>query len=175
MPPAPSRPASGVVFARLTEVAPQTLLAHMADPRTAAHLPLAPPAWDLAGIEALVAAKEACWARDGLGHWAIRVDGAYVGWGGFQKEGEEWDFGLVLTPQAFGLGQRIAAEALAFARADPRIPFVTFLLPLSRRRLGALSRLGARPLGVVEHEGVAFRKFRLETPAGSVPVRRAPA
>ena len=59
--------------------------------------------------------------------------------------------------------RRIAARALETARADPRIPFVTFLLPLSRRRLGALARLGARPLGVVEHAGVPFRKFRLET------------
>ena len=54
----------------------------------------------------LVAAKEACWRRDGLGHWAILANGAYAGWGGFQKEGEDWDFGLVLSPGFFGLGQR---------------------------------------------------------------------
>ncbi|SFI07388.1 GNAT family N-acetyltransferase [Albimonas pacifica] len=158
-----------IAFRRLPEVAPAAILAQMSDPRVAAHLPLAPAAWDLAAVEALVAAKEACWARDGLGHWAILADGVYVGWGGFQKEGAEWDFGLVLTPEAFGLGLRIAARALVAARADPRIPFVTFLLPLSRRRLGALARLGARPLGVVDHAGVPFRKFRLETPAEGPP------
>ena len=152
-----------IAFRRLTEIPPAAILAQMSDPRVGAHLPLAPAAWDLAAVEALVAAKEATWDRDGLGHWAILADGAYVGWGGFQREGEEWDFGLVLVPVAFGLGLRIAARALETARADPRIPFVTFLLPLSRRRLGALARLGARPLGVVEHAGVPFRKFRLET------------
>lgn len=161
----PSVPPPGLAFRRLTEVPPETLLAQMSDPRVAAHLPLAPPAWDLAAVEALTAAKEACWARDGLGHWAIFQDGVFVGWGGFQKEGDEWDFGLVLTAEAFGQGLRIAAAALAVARADPRIPYVTFLLPLSRLRLGALARMGARPLGVVEHAGVAFRKFRLDTPA----------
>lgn len=164
----PARPAaSSIAFLRLTEVPPAAILAQMADPRVRAHMPLASASWDLAAVEALVAAKEACWRRDGLSHWAILANGAYVGWGGFQKEGEDWDFGLVLTPEAFGLGLRIAARALAFARADPRIPRVTFLLPLSRRRLGALARLGAHPLGVVEHEGAAFRKFRLETPSGT--------
>ena len=54
-----------------------------------------------------VTKKEEYWVRDGLGHWAFLVDGTYVGWGGFQKDGDEWDFGLVLRPGSFGLGRRI--------------------------------------------------------------------
>ncbi|MEM8704541.1 MAG: hypothetical protein AAGF82_22225, partial [Pseudomonadota bacterium] len=83
--------------------------------------------------------------------------------GGFQKEGEEWDFGLVLRPDAFGLGVRISRQALDIALADPRIPFVTFLLPPSRKNLGALKRLGAVCIGEIEYDGAAFLKFRLET------------
>ncbi|WP_424929655.1 hypothetical protein [Amaricoccus tamworthensis] len=138
----------------------------MSDPVVAEHMPLSTRRWDAAATAAFVAAKEATWARDGLGHWAILVDGRYVGWGGFQKEGDEWDFGLVLKPDAFGLGLRIARRALDLARADPRIPFVTFLLPPSRRNLGALRRMGAEFVGEVDYAGAVFRKYRLETASG---------
>ena len=98
-----------------------------------------------------------------MGHWAVLHEGTYVGWGGFQKEGDEWDFGLVLTPSAFGLGRRIAKKAIDFAIADERIPFVTFLLPPSRKNLGALKKMGAGHVGEVDYDGETFLKFRMET------------
>lgn len=150
-------------FARLSDIPLNLLVAHMSDPRVAEHIPLFTEPWDGGATARFVAAKEACWRRDGLGHWAILADGRYVGWGGFQKEGEEWDFGLVLRPDAFGLGTAITRQALAFARADDRIPCVTFLLPPSRRNLGALARLGGVFVGEIVHEGAIFRKYRLDT------------
>ena len=156
--------ARDIAFVRLSDIAPSAIAAHMSDPRVAEHMPLLTGVWDAEAAVAFVAGKEACWARDGLGHWAFLADGRYVGWGGFQKEGEDWDFGLVLRPDAFGLGLRIAKKALAFAVADPRIPSVTFLLPPSRPHLGALGRLGARQVGQVVYDGATFLKFRLETP-----------
>ena len=48
----------------------------------------------MAAVTEFVAAKEECWDRDGLGHWAILSNNRYIGWGGFQKEGDEWNFGL---------------------------------------------------------------------------------
>jgi len=135
----------------------------MSDPRVAEHMPLLTFKWDRQKLAEFVSAKEARWRHDGLGHWAILCDGDYVGWGGFQKEGNEWDFGLVLKPDSFGLGVRIARKAIEFARADDRIPFVTFLLPPSRKNLRGLARLGARFLGEVEHEGARFLKYRLDT------------
>lgn len=158
----PTRTVSEIAFARLSGVELSQIAAHMSDPRTVEHMPLATGRWDRAQCAAFVAAKEACWQRDGLGHWAILADGAYVGWGGFQKEGEEWDFGLVLTPGNFGLGLRITRKALAFARADPRIPYVTFLLPPSRRHLGGLQRMGAYQTGELDYDGRRFLKFRLD-------------
>lgn len=155
---------SAIRFARLPEVSTADLVAHMSDPRLRAHMPLLTGAWGEAEAGGFVAAKEASWARDGLGHWAFFADGRYVGWGGFQKEGAEWDFGLVLRPQDFGLGARITRQALALAQADPRIAFVTFLLPLSRRNLGALARLGARAQGSIDYGGARFLKYCLETP-----------
>lgn len=152
-----------IAFVRLTEVAPEEIAAHMSDPRMVAHMPLLTGSWDREFAKAFVETKEACWRRDGLGHWAILIDGAYAGWGGFQMEGEDWDFGLVLKPRMFGLGPRIGRKALDFARADARIPEVTFLLPPSRKHLGALARLGAEFVGEVSHAGARFLKFRLET------------
>ncbi|MEX0349988.1 MAG: GNAT family N-acetyltransferase [Paracoccaceae bacterium] len=152
-----------ITFTRLPEIAPDEIISHMSDPRVAEHMPLLTFQWDQAAVASFVADKEACWHRDGLGHWAILSDGAYVGWGGFQKEGEEWDFGLVLKPDRFGLGTRIARKAIAFATADERIPYVTFLLPPSRRNRGALARLGAKQVGETTYEGADFLKYRLET------------
>ena len=157
----------GIAFVRLSEIEPTEIAAHMADPRVAEHMPLLRSEWDTAAAAEFVAQKEACWARDGLGHWAILSNGEYVGWGGFQKEGDEWDFGLVLRPDAFGLGSRISRKAIEFAIADERIPFVTFLLPPSRKNLGALERLGARRVGEIDYDGARFLKFRLETDSSS--------
>jgi hypothetical protein len=152
-----------ITFARLSEIEPKEIIGHMSDPRVAEHMPLLTFAWDHAAVAKFVAAKEECWRRDGLGHWAILCDGSYVGWGGFQKEGDEWDFGLVLKPDSFGLGTRISKKAIEFAVADERIPFVTFLLPPSRKNLGALVRLGAIFVAEVDYDGANFLKFRLDT------------
>jgi RimJ/RimL family protein N-acetyltransferase len=135
----------------------------MSDPRVAEHMPLLDFAWDESKTREFIEAKEECWRRDGLGHWAFLCDGLYVGWGGFQKEGDEWDFGLVLKPDHFGLGMRLTRKALDFAKADPRIPFVTFLLPMSRRRLRGLARMGAEYIGQIDYAGARFRKFQLST------------
>lgn len=154
-----------ITFVRLPKIAPAEIAAHMSDPRVAAHMPLLTSGWDIEAAMKFVSHKEQCWERDGLGHWAILCGGRYVGWGGFQKEEGEWDFGLVLKPDAFGLGKRITRKALEFAKADARIPFVTFLLPPSRKNLGALERLGARPVGEIAYDGEKFLKYRLETEA----------
>lgn len=156
-------PKKNIAFTRLSEIAPDVILAHMSDPRVAEHMPLLTFEWDRAAVAEFVAAKEERWERDDLGHWAILCNGEYVGWGGFQKEGDEWDFGLVLKPDEFGLGIRILRMAIEFAMADKCITFMTFLLPPSRKNLGALARIGARFVDEIDHEGVRFRKYRLDT------------
>lgn len=152
-----------ITFSRLVDVPAFEIARHMSDPRVGEHMPLLKGAWDTKMAAKFVKMKEEFWARDGLGHWAFLVEDKYVGWGGFQKEDNEWDFGLVLRPDAFGLGRRISKKAIDFAIADDRIPFVTFLLPPSRRNLGALRRLGAEHVGDVAYDGEKFLKFRLDT------------
>jgi len=157
------RPNREITFGRLTDVSPDQIAAHMSDPKVAEHMPLLTFEWDRKAVEDFVAAKEACWRRDGLGHWAILCDGDYVGWGGFQREGDEWDYGLVLKPDAFGLGTRISKKAHQIALDDDRIPFITFLLPPSRKNVGALLRKGAELVDEVTYDGALFRKYRLNT------------
>lgn len=135
----------------------------MSDPLVAEHMPLLKSEWDLSAAKKFVEQKEECWARDGLGHWAILSNGRYIGWGGFQREKDEWDFGLVLKPDAFGLGGRVTRKALDFAVSDARIPFVTFLFPPSRKNLGALTRLGAEFVGEIHYDDERFLKYRLQT------------
>ena len=150
-------------FVRFPEVSADEIIAHMSDPRVARHMPLLNSGWDRSRVTEFVLAKEECWRRDGLGHWGILCDGTYAGWGGFQKEDGEWDFGLVLEPNHFGLGMRVTRKAVAFAKADQRIPYVTFLLALSRRHSRGLERLGAQLVGEIEYGGASFLKYRLET------------
>ncbi|MEP2531759.1 GNAT family N-acetyltransferase [Shimia sp.] len=152
-----------IAFVPLGDVDPEEILRHMADPRVAEHLPLLTGAFDRAMLAQFLEAKAACWSRDGLGHWAILNHGVYVGWGGFQREGDDWDFGLVLKPERFGLGAAITRKALKFARDHKDIDQVTFLLAPSRRSLRALDRLGATFDGRVEHGAETFLKYRLKT------------
>ncbi len=159
--PAPSN--SDISFVRLTDVSLDDITAHMADPRVAEHMPLLKGGWGRDNSVTFVSDKEGYWQRDGLGHWAILSNGTYVGWGGFQLEDGEWDFGLVLKPGLFGLGPRITRKAIEFAKADPRIGHVTFLLPPSRRHLRGLDRLGASFVGEIAYDGETFRKYRLDT------------
>lgn len=152
-----------LTFVRLSTIPLDEIVAHMSEPALAAHMPLLTGPWDKPRAADFVAMKEDRWAQDGLGHWAILADGLYVGWGGFQLEDGEWDFGLVLKPSAFGLGMPITHRALAFARADARIGSVTFLLPPTRTKLAALARMGARFEGEITLNGAQFRGYRLET------------
>jgi len=152
-----------ITSVHLSDIAPDEIIAHMSDPRIAEHMPLLTFKWDPDTAVEFITTKEEYWRHDGLGHWAILCDGIYAGWGGFQKEGDEWDFGLVLKPSYFGLGMCIAKEAIEFAKADKKIPFITFLVPPSRNHLGGLARLGARFVGEVKYADTQFRKYRLDT------------
>ena len=158
-----AKPQRKITFSRLPDISATEIIEHMSDARVAKHMPLLTFKWDHAALAKFIEAKEACWHRDGLGHWAILCDDAYAGWGGFQKKGDEWDYGLVLKPEFFGLGVRISRKAIKFAMADERIPYVTFLLPPSRKNLGALARLGARFAKEIEYDGAPFLKYRLDT------------
>ena len=153
----------GTAFIRLTEVPLDEIARHMSDPRVAEHMPLLIDKWDIQRAQEFVGKKEKYWQKDGLGHWAFLNHGRYVGWGGFQKEGDEWNFGLVLKSNSFGLGPNITYQALDFAEQQKNIPYVTFLLPPSRKNLGGLERIGAKFVEETMYENELFLKYRIDT------------
>lgn len=149
-------------FVPFREIPPRMLVRQLSDPRVSRYLPLLTHPFDDESAKALIAAKSAAWDRDGLGHWGVYEGGRFLGWGGFERDGESWDFGLVLMPEAFGKGPRLVRMALDFVRKNPRIRWVTFLLDPERRSFQSMERLGAADIGSVSHGGRAFRKFRLD-------------
>jgi RimJ/RimL family protein N-acetyltransferase len=155
-----------IALKRLGEIAPADIVAQMTDPRVLVHMPLAKEPFDDAACRRFVEAKDRQWDDNGYGPWAIVIDGQYAGWGGFQNEGEDADFGLVLKPTFWGRGAELYRTMLDIGfRPRPAGGFgfesVTILLPPSRVRLKALKRLGFHPEGTIDYLGEPSLKFRL--------------
>jgi RimJ/RimL family protein N-acetyltransferase len=144
----------------LSSIPASELVALLNDPDVHRHMPLGGDHWDEAKALDWARAKDAQWQANGFGPWAIRLDGIFAGWGGFQKEDADADLGLVLLPQHWGSGAAIFRELLRRG-ATMDLPDVTVLLPPSRRRMKGLSRLGFVPDGEVDYAGHRFLKFRL--------------
>jgi hypothetical protein len=146
---------------RFTEIVPADWLTLLNDKDVHRHMPLAgDDSWTEPMAAEWAAGKDAQWVANGYGPWALRLGGVFAGWGGFQKEGDEADFGLVLLPAFWGRGVRIFHDLMVRGRELPLDP-VSILLPPSRVRLKGLARLGFEPAGEVYYDGHRFLKFRL--------------
>jgi RimJ/RimL family protein N-acetyltransferase len=149
-----------ITFHPLSEIPAPQLLGLLSDPDVRRHMPLAGDDWDEPRALDWAKAKDAQWQENGYGPWAIRIDDAFAGWGGFQKEEDEADLGLVLLPSHWGHGATIFRELLRRG-TEMQINNITILLPPSRVRLKGLVRLGFEPAGELEYAGQRFLKFRL--------------
>jgi len=147
---------------KFTEIPAGDWLKLLTDPEVHRHMPLGGDDWTETSAAEWAAGKDAQWATNGYGPWALRVDGVFAGWGGFQKEDADADFGLVLLPQFWGHGMAIGSELLQRGW-KMGLPSVTFLLPPSRRMRG-LGRLGFQPDGEVDYDGHRFLRFRMMRP-----------
>lgn len=124
------------------------------------HMPLADGRWTENQVVDWVKGKDAQWQENGYGPWALRVNGHFAGWGGFQKEGDDADLALVLLPAFWGHGRELLGEFL-MRRQGLGIQSATILLPPTRTRLKGLARLGFVEEGDVEYDGHRFLKFRI--------------
>ena len=150
-----------VDLVRLTEVALADVMALLAEPRNARHLPLAGGDTTEESTADWVRSKDALWEADGYGPWAVLLDGRFAGWGGFQREEHGPDFGLVLRPECWGAGELVTRVALRRGFEELGFVAVTVALPLSRNPDSAVGRLGFAPAGRTAFAGVAFRLYRL--------------
>jgi ribosomal-protein-alanine N-acetyltransferase len=156
--------AGGLEFTRLSEVAPNELIALMNLPGVRKHLPLARGEFGPSECAAFVAAKEAMWDEHGYGPWAFVIDGAFAGWGGLQPEGDDADLALILHPAFWGHGKAIYDQVIARAFGELGLTAVTILLPPSRGRAHAVQRLGFSPDGETTIHGERFLRYRLRRP-----------
>lgn len=149
---------------RLSEIDIAEVAALLNEPRNSRHMPLA-GTFSLEETAAWVAAKDGQWAANGYGPWAVLVDGAFAGWCGFQSEENGADFGLVLLPSHWGLGEAIARRALATGFAELGLDTVLIALPYSRQPDRVVARFGFEPAGEVSYGGARFRQYRLSRDA----------
>jgi hypothetical protein len=123
------------------------------------HMPLSTESWTEHAVMEWAKGKDAQWQAHGYGPWAIRIDGAFAGWGGFQKKGREADLALVLLPEFWGYGPALVRHCMN-RRQELGIGPVSILLPPSRVRVRGLARIGFAFDCEVEYEGQRFLKFR---------------
>ena len=142
----------------LSDIPNQAWRALWRHPDVIRHMPLATENWSDGALSEWVQGKDAQWKVNGYGPWAIRIDGVFAGWGGFQKEAGEADLALVLLPAFWGYGP-VLVRAFLRRRPELGIGAVSILLPPSRTRVRGLARLGFGFDGEVEYEGRRFLKF----------------
>ena len=149
-----------IEFVRLTEVPVTAVVDLLNEPRNARHMPLS-GRFTAASAAAWVAAKDAQWSTSGYGPWAVLVDGAFAGWGGFQREENGADFALVLAPAFWGHGAAITRAALDRGFDELGLDAVLIALPFSRSPDRAVRGFGFEPDGEVTYDGATFRQYRL--------------
>jgi [ribosomal protein S5]-alanine N-acetyltransferase len=150
-----------IEFRPLSNAPRPELLGLLNDPRVTRHMPLATELFTPATLEQWVEGKDAQWSANGYGPWAVHVDGTFAGWGGFQKEGDDPDFALVLRPEFWGYGRAIYEAGMSKGFEDFGFESVIVRLPPSRRSYRVLSRLGFSPDGEAVQWGRRFMQFRL--------------
>lgn len=157
---------SRIAFVPLASIGAAHLVRMLTDADVRRHMPLAGDDWDEAKAAEWARAKDHQWLENGYGPWAIMVGDEFAGWGGFQKEGDEADLGLVLLPAYWGQGAAIFRELVQRGQTMD-LGIISVLLPPSRVRLKGLVRLGFAPAGEIEYAGHRFLKFTLARQASA--------
>lgn len=148
-------------FARLVEVPNAEVMGLLNDPNITRHLPLAGDRFDEVTTRQWMEGKDAQWQQNGYGPWAVHVGNDFAGWCGFQREGTDADFAMILRPQFWGNGRRIYLKALAQGFQDFGFESIVVTLPPTRKVERVLHRLGFRHDGETEQWGHRFLRFRL--------------
>ena len=153
-------------FVRLTDLPLAAVLALLNEARNARHMPLSKEFTEESAAE-WVAAKDGQWNVNGYGPWAVLIDGALAGWGGFQREENGADFALVLSPQHWGHGADVTRAALDRGFGELGLEEVIIALPYTRNPARVVARFGFTPDGEVTYDGAPFRQYRLTRQAWS--------
>lgn len=151
-----------IEFVRLPQIDTDAVTVLLNEPRNRRHMPLAGEPFTAETTMRWVQAKDAQWAANGYGPWAILLDGEFAGWGGFQAEEDGADFALVLHPRFWGRGRLVARRALDHAFDEFRLDAVLIALPLTRAADRVVAAWGFEPVGETSYDGIPFRRYRLD-------------
>ena len=149
-----------ITLAPLNIIAASEIMALHNHPKVRRHLPLAQGEFELTTYHNWLTSKEDLWNNYGYGPWAILIEEQFAGWGGFQSENDDADFGLVLKPEYWGFGKRIYQMMEFIAIHDFKLESITALLPLSRGQTRTMERLGFSADGHLCLTGITFRRWR---------------
>lgn len=150
-----------IEFVRLSKINKPGIISLMNHPLVRRQMPLFNGDFTLADCDAFVAAKEKLWFDFGFGPWAFLVEGQFAGWGGLQPEDGEADLALVLHPNFWGCGKAIFYKILQEAFGPMGLTSITILLPMSRKGIGGIFRLGFEEEGTVMIKDIPFKRYRL--------------
>lgn len=151
-----------IQFLRLSQISTTGIIALNTHPMVLKHMPLGDTQFDEVYCKNWIAGKEQHWQQYGYGVWAFVIDGSFAGWGGLQNEKGDADLALVLHPDFWGKGQRIAKQMIQEAFKTLNVDSLTIHLPLTRSKLAALRRYGFVEEAIVDFDGVLFKRFRLK-------------
>jgi RimJ/RimL family protein N-acetyltransferase len=163
-----------ISFSRLPEAPFDEVLRLINEPRNTRHMPLFSP-FTPEEARDWIAGKDEQWAENGYGPWAFYIDSEFVGWGGFQREDDGADYGLVLFPEFWGHGLEITRLALRKGFTELGFDVVYALLPLTRNADRAMAKVGFETLGIIDYDGIPFRQYRLSRDRWDGTVRAAPS
>ena len=152
-------------FRHLSEVPHSELIALMNNPKVRQHMPLSNGDFNQEHCDEFLAAKASIWTQHGYGPWAFYKDERFIGWGGFQPEGDYADLALVLHPDAWGQGISLYKTLLQKAFSEMDLQVISILLPPSRTRIKALAALGFERHGSVNINGETFYRYLLNAAA----------
>ena len=150
-----------IKFTSLFKVDKAKLIELMNCPQVGEHLPLLNGEFTDADCESFLNSKKLIWDEYGYGPFAIKINDKFAGWGGFQPEGSDVDFALILHPDFRGWGLKVFKKFQTIAFEEMNLKSITALLPPSRLNSKAISRLGFLYDSNVILDGKDFIKYRL--------------
>ncbi|WP_425408103.1 GNAT family N-acetyltransferase [Hyphococcus sp.] len=153
-----------IEFVHLHQIEEDRIIDLMNDEMVGKQLPLLGGGFSRDQCRAFLKSKQQFWDEYGFGPWAFIIHGEFAGWGGLQPEQGEADFGLVLHRKFWGWGRRIFVQVKEQAFNEMNLGSIIILLPPSRTKLKAVTRLGFVKDGQLVVDGAAFNKFRLTNP-----------
>ncbi|HAT3977608.1 TPA: GNAT family N-acetyltransferase [Legionella pneumophila] len=135
------------------------------DPLVKRHMPLSVDNFDEKHYTNFIQAKESIWENFGFGPWAYFIDDKFVGWGGIQPDGDDFELALVLSPKYWGYGRHLYNNLIEEAFSQLHLNSITILFPPSRTRIKWIFKIGFIEEGRVVINGKIFTRFRLNNPS----------